>query len=717
MRRLEDVLEQLSQYNPDADLDLIKKAYVFSAKVHQGQTRRSGEPYLTHPLEVAGILTDMKLDTASIATALLHDTVEDTLATLDEIEEIFGPDIKRLVDSVTKLSKINFKTAEQQQAETFRKMFIAMAEDIRVILVKLADRLHNMRTLKHMPEEKQLRISQETLDIYAPIAGRLGIQEMKIELENLCFYYLKPEVWGKIEAEISQLKKRSTKTLEEVESLLKEKMKEGGILGDVQSRIKHPYSIYRKMEEQNIAFEQVFDLVAFRVIVDSVQNCYETLGLCHSLWRPIPGRFKDYIGMPKANNYQSLHTTVIGQGGQRMEFQIRTREMHDVAEWGIASHWKYKEKGQVANKDEIKFRWLRQFMEWQKELLDPAEYLDTVRLDLFASDVYVFTPKGDLREFPHGSTPIDFAYAVHSDVGHHCVGARINGKIVPLKYRLRSGDVVEIITSANQRPSKDWLNIAHTSRAKAKIRHYLQEQEKSKSHELGAEILSKEFAKFGEDFNRLQKKEEFAQYLQKNKYRNLEHLLELISYGKVAPRHVVSGLLPAEKLTELTPKDESTIGRIFKKVFEKTKGAVRVGGFDDILVTFGKCCNPIPGEAIIGFITRGRGVTVHATNCSKVLASDPARRVEVSWDSKTQVSTATKIRVVCVDKPGLLAEISKSISSLGINISSASCRSIEDEKSINLFEVSVDSVTQLHAIMKSVEKIKGIISVERVRNS
>jgi GTP diphosphokinase / guanosine-3',5'-bis(diphosphate) 3'-diphosphatase len=717
--RLEDILEEVHRYNPDSDLDLIKKAYVFSAKVHQGQTRRSGEPYLVHPLEVSHILAQMRLDAPSIATGLLHDTVEDTLTTLDEIEQIFGRPISRLVDGVTKLSKISFTSKEQRQAENFRKMFMAMAEDIRVILVKLADRLHNMRTLQHLSEEKQVRIAQETIDIYAPIAGRLGMQEVRIELENLCLKFLKPDVYRSLTEKLEELEKKSGRFITEVRESLAKKMEEYGIRADIQFRTKHVYSIYKKMEDQKIEFEQVYDLIAFRVIVQSLPQCYETLGLIHSLWKPVPGRFKDYIGMPKVNNYQSLHTTVIVPRGQRAEFQIRTKEMHQIAEWGIASHWRYKEGGEIDMKDEAKFRWVRQFLEWQKELSDPAEYLDTVKLDLFATDVYVFTPKGDIRELPTGSTPIDFAYAIHTEVGHHCVGARVNGKMVPLRYRLKSGDTVEVMTAADHCPSKDWLKLVQTSRAKAKIRQFIREEQREKAMALGRELLEGELERFGLRESKVLSGEAYEAFARERGIKSNDHLRALIGYGRISAHQVLAAVLPKEKLDELEnaePKKASTIGNIFRKAFERPSGVVKVGGYDDMLVNLAKCCNPIPGDTIIGFITRGRGVTIHSTNCSKVLASDQARRVDASWNLKTKLPTATKIRVVCVDKPGLLADISQSISGEGVNISQATCRSIGDQKSLNTFEVGIKDLKHLHQLMKSLEKVKGVISVERVRD-
>ncbi|MBI4197276.1 MAG: bifunctional (p)ppGpp synthetase/guanosine-3',5'-bis(diphosphate) 3'-pyrophosphohydrolase, partial [Deltaproteobacteria bacterium] len=648
MIRLEDILDELHSYNPEADLDLIRKAYVFSAKVHQGQLRMSGEPYLIHPLEVASILAKMRLDAPSIATGLLHDTVEDTFVTLDEVRQLFGKTIARLVDGVTKLSQINFVSKEEKQAENFRKMFMAMAEDIRVILVKLADRLHNMRTLNFLSEERQIKIAQETLDIYAPIAARLGIQEVRSELENLSLRYLKPDVWGDLKDRVDELEKKSTSFMGEIHELLTKKMLEYGIHADIKGRVKHLYSIYRKMEQQSITFDQMHDVIAFRVIVETIPQCYETLGVIHYLWRPVPGRFKDYIGIPKINNYQSLHTTVIDAKGQRMEFQIRTKEMDEIAEWGIASHWRYKEGGEIDTKDEVKFRWIRRFMEWQKELSDPAEYLDTVKLDLFQNDVYVFTPKGDLKEFPRGSTPVDFAYAVHTHVGHQCVGARVNGRIVPLRYQLRSGDTVEVLTSSGHKPSKDWLKFVGTSRAKAKIRQFIREEQIERVSGLGRDLLEREFVRHGLESPPFFKGVAFEKLLCEKGYKNLEHLQTMVGYGRITPFQVVSALVPPEKLVTAKEGEEDKESRLFqliKKGFLKSKGVVRVDGQDDILVSLGKCCNPIPGDSIVGFITRGQGVKVHSISCSKVLATDPARRIPVSWDLKEKVPISTKIRV------------------------------------------------------------------------
>ncbi len=714
MIRLEDILDEIHSYNPEADLDLIKKAYVFSAKVHQGQTRSSGEPYLIHPLEVANILAKMHLDPPSIATGLLHDTVEDTLTTVDEVAQIFGDKIARLVDGVTKLSKIQFSSREQQQAENFRKMFMAMAEDIRVILVKLADRLHNMRTLQYLSEEKQIKIAEETRDIYAPIAGRLGMQEVRTELENLSFKHLRPDTFQNLSERVAALGKKSDHLMEEVQETLSKKMGEYNLRAEIQARIKHVYSIYRKMEEDSLEFDQVYDLIAYRVVVQSIPQCYEALGLIHSLWKPVPGRFKDYIGMPKLNNYQSLHTTVIGPHGHRIEFQIRTREMHEIAEWGIASHWRYKEGGEIDMKDEAKFRWIRQFLEWQKELSDPAEYLDTVKLDLFATDVYVFTPKGDIRELPTGSTPLDFAYAIHTEVGHQCVGARVNGRLVPLRYPLKSGDTVEVITQAGHNPSKDWLKFVQTSRAKAKIREYTRDEESGRAKEIGKEVLEKQLDRYGLTLSQAFKEEGLESFMKGRGIKGEDHLYTLLGYGKFSVNQILSVLLPKERLTELEKK-RGPIARIFKKAFDRTGGAIKVSGLDDILVSIAKCCNPIPGDSIVGFITRGRGVSIHSISCSKVLATDQARRIEATWNLKSKTQSSTKIRVVCVDKPGLLADISKSISAEGVNISQATCRSIGDQKSLNTFEVGIRDLKHLHQLIKALGKIKGVISAERVK--
>jgi GTP diphosphokinase / guanosine-3',5'-bis(diphosphate) 3'-diphosphatase len=716
MMRLHDILDLVSAYNPDADLDLLKKAYVFSAKAHQGQTRRSGEPYLTHPMEVAGILARMKLDVPSIATALLHDTVEDTVATLEEIEALFGTEIAQLVDGVTKLSKIQFTTSQERQAENFRKMIMAMAKDIRVILVKLADRVHNMRTLAAMPEMRQVAIAQETIDIYAPIANRLGIQEMKVELEDLALKYLKPDIYQMIDEQVQKRKHQREKFIADIRSVISSKMREHTIDCDIYGRLKHYYSIWRKMEAQHIPFDQVHDIVAFRIIVSTLPQCYEALGVIHSLWRPVPGRFKDYIAMPKANGYQSLHTTVIGPSGDRVEFQIRTQSMHDFAEHGIASHWKYKEGRLITDKDEMKFKWIRKLLEWQNELSDPAEFLDTVKLDLFADDVYVFTPKGMLLEFPRGSSPLDFAYAIHTDVGHSCIGAKVNGKIVPLKYSLASGDTVEILRGKQQQPHKDWLSFVKTSRAKTKIRQFLRQQEQDRSALIGRELLDKECRRYNLSLTAVLKSKELAEFAKNASYDSADAVLSAIGYGKFSPLQVIALFVPHEKLhPEDRPREEpSVIGRIVQRL-KRPKGLVKVGGMSDMMVGFGKCCNPVPGDPIIGFVTRGRGVTIHVADCERVLGQDQERLIKVEWDMTNASARIARIRVVCVDRLGILAQMTEAITQQGANIAGASVRLNEDKTATNSFDVEIKDLAQLRGIIKALERVKGIISVERVR--
>lgn len=716
MIRLHDILDMVSAYNPEADLDLIKKAYVFSAKAHQGQTRRSGEPYLTHPVEVAGILAGMKLDVPSIATALLHDTVEDTVATLEEIESIFGSEIKALVDGVTKLSKIQFTTAQEHQAENFRKMIMAMAQDIRVILVKLADRVHNMRTLGAMPEMRQMAIAQETLDIYAPIANRLGIQEMKVELEDLAFKWLKPDIYQMIDDQVQKRKGQREKYISEIRHIVVDRMREHNIDCGISGRLKHYYSIWRKMEAQHIPFDQVHDIVAFRIVVANVQQCYEALGVIHALWRPVPGRFKDYVAMPKGNSYQSLHTTVIGPHADRVEFQIRTQQMHDIAEHGIAAHWKYKEGRLIEDKDEMKFKWIRKLLEWQNELSDPAEFLDTVKLDLFADDVYVFTPKGELLEFPRGSTPLDFAYAIHTDLGHSTIGAKVNGKIIPLRYQLHSGDTVEILRGKAKQPHKDWLDFVVTSRAKAKIRQFLRIEEHERSASIGRELLAKACERYGLSINQVLKSKELGRFAENASYGGADAILAAIGYGKFSPKQIVSLFVPHD---ELHPEDkptvqESVLGKIVRK-FVRPKELVKVGGMGDMMVLFGKCCNPIPGDPIVGFVTRGRGVSVHVSDCPRVLGQDQERIINVEWDQSNAASRTTRIKIVCMDRPGMLAKMTEAMTNEGANIVGANVHIDDDKTAINNFDIEIRDLAQLRHIIKALERVKGIISVERVR--
>jgi GTP pyrophosphokinase len=721
--RLNDILDQVATYHPTADLDLIKRAYVYSAKVHQGQIRKSGEPYLVHPLEVAGLLADLRLDEASIVAGLLHDTIEDTLATREEIQELFGAEVAELVEGVTKLSQFTAgDTREEKQAENFRKMVVAMAKDIRVLLVKLADRTHNMRTLEHVNPEKQERIARETLDIYAPLANRLGMQSVKSDLEDLSFRYLKPSDYAELEERVAVRAKQRDEFVTEVIDVIRGKLRESGIEAQVYGRVKHLYSIWRKMRQQDLPFEQIHDLIAFRVIVRNVAQCYEALGIIHSLWKPVPGRFKDYIAIPKPNLYQSLHTTVVGPRAERVEVQIRTEEMHRIAEQGVAAHWQYKEafkkdgKAPVRGTDAETFGWLRQLLEWQRELSDPTEFLETVKVDLFADEVFVFTPKGAVKSLPRGATPLDFAYAVHSEVGHHCVGAKVNGKIVPLRYRLKNGDTVEILTSPHSQPSKDWLTFVRTSRAQARIRQHTRQAEHKRSLEIGREVADRELKRFGLTLNRLSKDGSLDRAAATLGYRIGDDVLVALGYGKVSPEQLLKQLVPAEKLAAAAPAPEpvapSRLSELFRKVARRPAGGVRISGIDDVLVRFGKCCNPLPGDAIVGFITRGRGVTVHTARCEKALSQDPQRRVDVSWDVKGDFKRLVSVKVVTADRPGMLAKVSQTFSEAGINIAQANVRSATD-RAVLSFEVSVQDLKQLTAVMRSLERVEGVHSVER----
>lgn len=716
MIRLNDILDKVSSYNSGADLDVIRRAYVFSAKVHQGQIRLSGEPYLIHPMEVAAILADLKLDVQTVATGLLHDTLEDTLTTFQELETIFGVEIANLVDGVTKISKIHFKTKEESQAENFRKMLLAMANDIRVILVKLADRLHNMRTLQFQPEVKQRSIARETLDIYAPMANRLGISWIKSELEDLSFRYLTPDLYYDLASKVAMKKQERESYVQEVMEIISQKLVEHGIRGDVSGRSKHLYSIHNKMESRNVDIDEIYDLIAIRVLVDDIRSCYEVLGIIHSTWKPIPGRFKDYIAMPKSNMYQSLHTTVIGPFGERMEVQIRTTEMHRVAEAGIAAHWKYKEGKGYDERDVKRFAWLRQLLEWQQELQDSQEFMNTVRVELFPEEVYVFTPKGDVKGFPKGATPIDFAYSVHTDIGHRCVGAKVNGKLVPLKYEMKTGDIIEVITSPHHTPSKDWLKLVKSTRARNKIRAWIKTEERKRSIVLGREICEKEFRRYSLTLGKLQKTGELKRTAVEFGFVGEEDLMAAVGYGKLSCNQILGKLLSEEKLAETREQKETRISKVLGKLTKKSSSAIQINGVDDVLVRFGKCCNPVPGDEIVGFITRGRGVTVHTADCAFALESDPERRVEVAWNRSKQAALPVKIRVSCHDQKGILAGIAQVIANCEANIASATVQSTLDKKGINLFEIDVMDLDHLNRVMNSIMKVNGVIKVERLKN-
>lgn len=715
--KVTDLMERIQGYHPAADVDLIRRAYDFSAGVHRGQKRRSGEPYLIHPMAVAGIIADLKLDVPSVVGGLLHDTVEDTLTTLDEIKNLFGPEIAGLVDGVTKLSQVNFTSLEEKQAENFRKMIVAMAKDIRVILIKLADRTHNMRTLDHMPLEKQLATAQETLDIYAPLAHRLGIAWVKDELEDLALKHLHPEIYYQLKRNVAKKKTAREKYINEVIALIGKILEKEGIEAEVTGRPKHFYSIYQKMETQNLLYDQIYDLVAFRVLVDTARECYETLGVIHSQWKPVPGRFKDYVALPKPNMYQSLHTTVIGPYGERMEIQIRTQDMHRVAEEGIAAHWRYKKEVEDFQFNDMqRFAWLRQLLEWQQNLQDPQEFLHSIKEDLFSDAVYVFTPKGDLLNFPKGTTVIDFAYRIHSEVGHHCSGARINGQLVPLRYLLRSGDTVEIITMHQQTPSRDWLKLAKTPRAKSHIRNWLKKQQRERSFALGREILESDLGRYKLEYASLRREGKIEAIAKELGMKDEEGLLAGIGYGRLTPRQVLLKLVPAEQLDDGKKQAEGTLERLFRIVSRQKRDlGVRVKGVGDMLVRFARCCHPLPGEDITGFITRGRGVTVHVSSCATVLESDPHRKVEVSWQDGGQTPQPIKIDVSCVDRPGLLAAISAAITGANVNIARAQVRTFEDQKALNTFEVMITDSKQLKRVLANIAKVKGVYKATRAR--
>lgn len=725
MRPLQELIEKISLYHPQADFDLLRKAYVYASKVHKGQTRKSGEAYISHPQAVASLLVDLKLDIPSIATGFLHDTVEDTQVTLDEIRDLFGDEVAFLVDGVTKIGKISFSSRAEHQAENFRKMLVAMAKDIRVILIKLADRLHNMRTLHHLSEAKREEISRETTEIYSPLANRLGIHWIRVELEDLAFRYLKPQVCEKLEKQMRRFGKEKEKYIDDVVKILEEKLQVLGIRAQVTGRLKNLSGIYKKMEMRGITFEEVNDIIAFRIIVDDVGRCYEVLGHVHALWKPVPGRFKDFIAMPKENLYQSLHTTLIGPLTERIEIQIRTQEMHQTAEEGIAAHWKYKENDQIGKKDEAHFRWLRQLLEWQQELKDPTEFLQSIKDDLFEENVYAFTPKGEVKALSKGATPIDFAYAIHTDVGNQCVGAKVSGRIVPLKYQIKSGDVVEILTQKNSKPKKDWLSIAVTSRALNRIRGVIQKEEKQKAIEMGQNLFEIELKKFNLNPQKVLKEDGINDFIRRNNQGNISNLFANIALGHVTLKHLLQSILPKEMIEKLdqgggdaAEKSDSLLGGALSKVFGKMHGGkstIRVGGQNDVLIHYGQCCNPLPGDEIVGFVTRGRGVTIHTAECREMLSQAEERRIKVEWEGHVEGLHTARIRTFCIDQPGLLAKISKAITHNGANIIEAQCKTNQDLKAVNLFTIQIQNLNQLRHLTKSIEEIEGVISVERVR--
>jgi guanosine-3',5'-bis(diphosphate) 3'-pyrophosphohydrolase len=732
MIRFEDLLEKVRAYSPDADVELLRRAYVFSAFEHKGQVRHSGEPYLIHPLAVADFLADLKLDAVTIAAGLLHDVVEDTLTTIERIRELFGPEVAHVVEGVTKISAIRFSSSEERQAENFRKMLLAMVDDIRVILVKLADRLHNMRTLNHLPEERRVSVSQETRDIYAPIANRLGMSKVKNELEELSFRYLEPQSYEALRARVDAKRRATEGLIEEFKTTITAKLAEAQVpVLELDGRIKRLWSIHQKLKRQKIELEQVYDFIALRLITDGVKDCYAALGIIHQTWSPVPGRIKDFIAMPRPNGYQSLHTSVISEHGMPFEVQIRTMEMHRMAEEGIAAHWKYKE-GRAPGKpgapgaadkdqrDERYFTWMRQLLEYGQEVRDPQEFMQNLKVELYPEEVYTFTPKGLVKAFPRGATPIDFAYAIHTDVGHQCVGARVNGKMVPLRTHLRNGDIVEIITQSGHKPSRDWLNVVVTSHARYKIKHLIRVEEKARAIELGRRLFEKDARRYDLNLKTIAAGDGWTKALADLGVMKPDDAFALIGYGKVSTKQILTKLVPAGNLHEKPP--EGPVTAAVKRVFGAGPGSddkITVKGFDDLMVFRARCCNPIRGEKIVGYITRGKGVSVHSSTCPNVvnLLYDPERRIDVEWDKAASGDAGArytvKLTMEVEDRKGLLAAVSAKIADINTNIRNLEARPSEDKRSRIDMTVEITDLKHLEKVIKSVKTVDGVINVER----
>jgi GTP pyrophosphokinase len=721
MIRITEILDKAKEFITDSgDLALIQKAYVFSAAAHAGQIRLNGEPYLSHPLEVANILVNMNLDTATIVAGLLHDTVEDTNTEIEAVEEKFGQEVAHIVDGVTKISKMRFDSKEEAQAENIRKMILAMADDIRVIMVKLADRLHNMRTLEFQKEIKQKTVSQETLDIYAPLANRLGLYKIKTELEDLSLRYTMPDLYFQIKEGIERYQEDTEDYINNVCDFLRSMLEENNISGRVTGRSKHIYSVWHKMRQQQLSLEEVHDLIAFRVIVNNIKDCYSVLGLVHSMWKPVPGRFKDYISMPKANMYRSLHTTVIGPEGDRIEIQIRTEEMHQLAEYGVAAHWKYKESGRLKEKDAERFTWLRRILDWQEELKDPREFMASLRFDLFEDEVYVFTPQGEVKELPEGATPVDFAYMIHSEVGDRCAGAKVNGKLVPLDSRLKNGDTVHIITDSHRHPSRDWLRFVKTAKARTRIKHWIRNEERDKSIALAREVLEKEGRKLGLNFNRVLKSGQLEEVARDFSYKSTDDLLSAVGYARLTPRQVLNRLLPKMEGEKEEKKNEDKKKQReeprTEEVVKKAEG-VSIKGVSDILVRFAQCCNPVPGDPIVGYISRGRGVTIHRQDCPNAKKIEPERLLEVFWEGEAQNSFPAEIKIICKNKRGVLAKVTSILTDQEIDIDSGQFASSVDKRTELDFTVLVQNSTHLYKAIDKIRALDNVLEISRKTNS
>ncbi|AEF17449.1 (p)ppGpp synthetase I, SpoT/RelA [Thermoanaerobacterium xylanolyticum LX-11] len=715
---IEKIIERVKKYDQsEDDINLILKAYDYALKAHEGQYRNSGEPYIVHPVEVAMILADLELDVSTIASGLLHDVIEDTSISYEDIKNEFGQEIADLVDGVTKLGMIEYKSKVEQQAENMRKMLIAMAKDIRVIMIKLADRLHNMRTLKFLSEEKQKEKAQETLEIYAPIAHRLGMSMIKWELEDLSLRYLHPDEYYSLVEKVAKKRKEREESIKELIEKLKEKLNEIGIKADVDGRPKHFYSIYKKMKQQNKTFEQIYDLMAVRVIVNTVKDCYGTLGVVHTLWKPMPGRFKDYIAMPKPNMYQSLHTTVIGPKGEPFEIQIRTWDMHRTAEYGIAAHWKYKEGKSYEDEFDAKLSWLRQLLEWQRELKDAKEFMETLKIDLFTDEVYVFTPKGDVISLPAGSTPIDFAYSIHTEIGHRLNGAKVNGKIVPIDYELKNGDIVEILTTTNadRGPSRDWLQIVKSSQAKNKIRQWFKKEKREENIERGQEIFYRELKRQGIQQSQL-KSDIMESVLKKLNMHSEEDLYATIGFGGLALNQIIPRIKEELKQVESESKRHiPTVSETKKK--QKIGGmGVIVKGEDNVMVRFSKCCSPVPGDEIVGYVTKGRGVSIHRKDCPNIkdYVYDKNRIIEVEWDQGKNIAYQADIQIMAIDRYGLLTDVTSILADIKISVRAVNARTTRDNIAIINLTLEITSKEQLEKIMNKLKALDGVTDVYRI---
>lgn len=725
--KFRELMRKLRESRPSDDVDLVRRAYDFCLQQHSGQTRASGAPYLIHPLEVALILTDLKLDVTAIAAGLLHDVVEDTAVTVEQIEKLFGEQVAHIVEGVTKISKIDFASREERQAENVRKMVLAMVDDIRVVMIKLADRLHNMRTLEYLPAERQEKIARETQEIYGPIAHRLGMGKIRGELEDLAFKYCDPIGYKQLADAVEAKRKAGEHFLGKIEAVIRTKLKEAGIEAEVHSRIKRLWSIHQKLERQRIGVDQVYDMFAMRIITKSVHDCYAVLGIIHNLWRPVPGRIKDFIAMPRPNLYQSLHTTVIAENGSSFEVQIRTEDMHKMAEEGIAAHWKYKD-GPISAKDEQRLAWLRQVVEWQRDVSDPGEFLSNLKIDLYPEEVYTFTPKGKVVILPRDATPIDFAYTVHTEVGHTCIGAKVNGRMVPLRYKLRSGDIVEIITQTGHKPSRDWLTLAKSSRARQKIKHWLNIHQRERAIEIGRKLIEKEARKYRISLKDI-KDDDYKRVASDYGLGRPDDLIAGIGYGKYSAKQVLGRLVPDSSTDHAAPgvdeeKPASGLTSVVRRVFggNATNAALTVKGHDDLMVYRARCCNPIRGEEIIGYVTRGKGVAVHAKGCPNVinLINEPERRIAVEWarEGKSKDGAAAgfpvKLTVFCDDRSGMLKQIATIISDENTNIRNIEARTANRQANIDVV-IDIEHLKHLEHIISGLRKIPGVRDVQRVQ--